>query len=67
MLQDPDRMQRVAALISLRDAGASALPSFLWALDNEEAAVCIAAVKSLGPQPWEKRPLSPPSTPRRAG
>jgi HEAT repeat protein len=49
MLQDPDPKQRVTALVTLREAGAAALPIFLWALDDEEATVRIAAIRSLAP------------------
>ncbi len=49
MLQNPDPKERLAAILSLRAAGASAIPIFLWAFDDENADVRIAAIKSLEP------------------
>ncbi len=49
MLQSPDPKQRLAAILSLRAAGASAVPIFIWAFDDDNADVRIAAIKSLEP------------------
>ncbi len=49
MLQSPDPKVRLAAIIALRAAGASAVPIFIWAFDDDNADVRIAAIKSLEP------------------
>lgn len=49
LLQDPDPKQRVAALVALREAGTAAVPVLLWALDDEDASVRSAAIRTLGP------------------
>jgi len=46
MLQSSDPKERADAIVVLRHAGASAVPVFIWALDDEDPGVRIAAVKS---------------------
>jgi hypothetical protein len=46
MLQSSDPKERADAIVILRHAGASAVPVFIWALDDEDRGVRIAAVKS---------------------
>lgn len=46
MLESADPKQRLNALLLLRETGAAAVPVFIWALQDEDAGVRIAAVKS---------------------
>ncbi len=46
MLLSSDPKERADAIVILRQAGASAVPVFIWALDDEDPGVRIAAVKS---------------------
>ncbi|MFA5027407.1 MAG: HEAT repeat domain-containing protein [Candidatus Methylomirabilota bacterium] len=46
MLESADPKHRVNALLLLRETGAAAVPVFIWALQDEDPSVRIAAVKS---------------------
>ena len=49
MLASPDAKQRLNALLLLRETGTAAMPVFIWALEDEDPNVRIAAIKSFGP------------------
>ncbi len=59
MLQHGDPKQRLSALLAIRQAGATAIPVFLWAFEDEDAAVRIAAVKSFGTLGTASEPAVP--------
>ena len=59
MLLDSDPKQRLAAVVALRDAGISALPVFVWAFNDEDPNVRMAAVKSIGPFGAASQPAVP--------
>lgn len=46
MLESADPKQRLNALLLLRETGTAAVPLFIWALQDEDPSVRIAAVKS---------------------
>ena len=46
MLESADPRQRLNALLLLRETGVAAVPVFIWALQDEDPNVRIAAVKS---------------------
>jgi len=46
MLESADPKQRLNALLLLREMGTAAVPLFIWALQDEDPSVRIAAVKS---------------------
>ena len=56
LLQSPDPKNRLTAILMLRDLGGRAVPIFIWALEDEDPSVRIAAVNSF-------RPLGPDSEP----
>ena len=60
MLESADPKQRVNALLLLRETGATAVPIFIWALQDEDPSVRIAAVKSFVPLGTASEPAAVP-------